>query len=87
MPRWTLIQVASSVQVASKTLRLVIRWMRSTVSFLVLKSCCHRTTWIACRAIDLPVAPNNINNARVRLKRLTDRGILTETEEGLFTQS
>ncbi|WP_307631329.1 hypothetical protein [Streptomyces turgidiscabies] len=39
-----------------------------------------------CEATDLPVAPNNINNVRLKLKRLTDRGILTETEEGLFTQ-
>jgi hypothetical protein len=39
-----------------------------------------------CEAIDLPVAPNNINNVRLKLKRLTDRGILTETEPGLFTQ-
>jgi hypothetical protein len=26
------------------------------------------------------------NNIRLKLKRLTDRGILTETEQGLFTQ-
>jgi hypothetical protein len=39
-----------------------------------------------CEAIDLPVAPNNINNVRLKLKRLADRGILTETEPGLFTQ-
>ena len=39
-----------------------------------------------CEAIDLPVAPNNINNVRLKLKRLTDRGILNETEQGLFTQ-
>ncbi|MET7622632.1 hypothetical protein [Streptomyces sp. NPDC005408] len=31
-------------------------------------------------------APNNINNTRLRLKRLTERGILVETEQGLFTQ-
>ncbi|MET7737674.1 hypothetical protein ABZT02_41160 [Streptomyces sp. NPDC005402] len=37
-------------------------------------------------AMDLPVAPNNINNVRLKLKRLADRGILTETEPGLFTQ-
>jgi hypothetical protein len=36
--------------------------------------------------MDLPVAPNNINNARLKLKRLANRGILTETEQGLFTQ-
>jgi hypothetical protein len=40
----------------------------------------------ACEAIDLPVAPNNINNVRLKLKRLADRDTLTETEPGLFTQ-
>ncbi|MGW1259083.1 hypothetical protein ACWD5Q_28835 [Streptomyces sp. NPDC002513] len=39
-----------------------------------------------CDAMDLPVAPNNINNVRLKLKRLADRGILAETEPGLFTQ-
>jgi hypothetical protein len=39
-----------------------------------------------CEAMDLTVAPNNINNVRLKLKRLADRGILTETEQGLFTQ-
>jgi hypothetical protein len=39
-----------------------------------------------CEAMDLTVAPNNINNVRLKLKRLADRGILTETEPGLFTQ-
>ncbi|MFD4949811.1 hypothetical protein ACFWNT_46935 [Streptomyces sp. NPDC058409] len=39
-----------------------------------------------CEAMDLPVASNNINNVRLKLKRLTDRGILAETEPGLFTQ-
>ncbi|WP_326611282.1 hypothetical protein OIE62_22055 [Streptomyces scopuliridis] len=39
-----------------------------------------------CEAMDLTVAPNNINNIRLKLKRLTDRGILAETEQGLFTQ-
>ena len=38
-----------------------------------------------CEAMDLAVAPNNIN-IRSKLKRLTDRGILVETEQGLFTQ-
>ncbi|MFG2677353.1 hypothetical protein [Streptomyces sp. NPDC048445] len=37
-----------------------------------------------CEAIDLPIAPNNINNVRLKLKRLADRGILAETEAGLF---
>ena len=39
-----------------------------------------------CEAMDLTVAPNNINNVRLKLKRLIDRCILTETEPGLFTQ-
>lgn len=39
-----------------------------------------------CEAMDLTVAPNNINNIRLKLKRLTDRGILVEIEQGLFTQ-
>ena len=39
-----------------------------------------------CEAMDLPVAPNNINNVRLKLKRLAGRGILTETEPGLFPQ-
>ncbi|MET8539024.1 hypothetical protein ABZV67_47330 [Streptomyces sp. NPDC005065] len=39
-----------------------------------------------CEAMDLTVAPNNINNVRLKLKGLADRGILTETEQGLFTQ-
>ncbi|MFE2912249.1 hypothetical protein ACFXI0_15280 [Kitasatospora indigofera] len=36
-----------------------------------------------CQALDL--APNNINNVRMKLKRLTGRNILTEPEPGLFT--
>ena len=39
-----------------------------------------------CEAIDMEIAPNNINNTRLKLKRLTERGILIETEQGLFTQ-
>lgn len=39
-----------------------------------------------CEAMDVAVAPNNINNVRLKLKRLANRGILTETEPGLFTQ-
>jgi hypothetical protein len=39
-----------------------------------------------CEAMDVTVAPNNINNVRLKLKRLADRGILAETEPGLFTQ-
>ncbi|MGW4659522.1 hypothetical protein ACWEP2_35190 [Streptomyces sp. NPDC004279] len=39
-----------------------------------------------CEAMDLNPAPNNINNVRIKLKRLTRRGILIETEPGLFTR-
>ncbi|MFF7581056.1 hypothetical protein ACFZBE_39840 [Streptomyces sp. NPDC008061] len=39
-----------------------------------------------CEAMDLEIAPNSINNTRLKLKRLADRGILAETEPGLFTQ-
>ncbi|MGW6688085.1 IS5 family transposase [Streptomyces sp. NPDC054961] len=39
-----------------------------------------------CEAMDLMVAPNTINNTRLKLKRLADRAILVETEQGLFTQ-
>lgn len=38
-----------------------------------------------CEVMDLEIAPNNVNNVRLKLKRLADRGILTETEQGLFT--
>ncbi|MEV7770120.1 hypothetical protein [Kitasatospora sp. NPDC086791] len=38
-----------------------------------------------CEAMDLELAPTNINNVRLKLKRLTGRGILTEPEPGLFT--
>jgi hypothetical protein len=36
--------------------------------------------------MDLEIAPNNVNNVRLKLKRLADRGILIEPEQGLFTQ-
>lgn len=39
-----------------------------------------------CEAMDLQIAPNTINNARLKLKRLVERGILAGTEQGLFTQ-
>ncbi|WP_167346442.1 hypothetical protein [Kitasatospora phosalacinea] len=39
-----------------------------------------------CEAMDLGSIPNNINNARIKLKRLTGRGIPTESEPGLFTR-
>jgi hypothetical protein len=37
-------------------------------------------------AMDLPLSQNNIQNVRAKLKRLASRGILIETEPGLFTQ-
>jgi len=39
-----------------------------------------------CVALDLPVAAKNTENIRSKLKRLASRGILVETEPGLFTQ-
>ncbi|MGW0576719.1 hypothetical protein ACWD25_12270 [Streptomyces sp. NPDC002920] len=39
-----------------------------------------------CEVMDLTIAPNNVNNIRLKLKRLADRGILVEIEQGLFTQ-
>ncbi|MFD7533518.1 hypothetical protein ACFV8E_38935 [Streptomyces sp. NPDC059849] len=38
-----------------------------------------------CEAMDLEIAPNNVNNVRLKLKRLAERRILVETEQGLFT--
>jgi hypothetical protein len=40
----------------------------------------------ACEAMDMEIAPSNINNTRLKLKRLAERGIPVETEQGLFTQ-
>lgn len=37
-----------------------------------------------CEVMGLDPAPNNINNVRLKLKRLTRRNILDETEPGLF---
>ena len=39
-----------------------------------------------CTALDLPIAPKNTEGIRSKLKRLVSRGILVETEPGLFTQ-
>jgi hypothetical protein len=39
-----------------------------------------------CVALDLPIVPKNTEGIRSKLKRLVTRGILTETEPGLFTQ-
>lgn len=39
-----------------------------------------------CQALDLPIVSKNTENIRSKLKRLVSRGILAETEPGLFTQ-
>ncbi|GGQ67041.1 hypothetical protein [Streptomyces asoensis] len=39
-----------------------------------------------CEATDLKVAPNSINNTRLKPKRLTERGFPVETEQSLFAQ-
>ncbi|WP_327348969.1 hypothetical protein [Streptomyces europaeiscabiei] len=39
-----------------------------------------------CEAMDLEIVPNNVNNVRTKLRRMVGRGILVETEPGLFTQ-
>lgn len=39
-----------------------------------------------CEALDLPILPKNTEGIRSKLKRMVSRGILTETEPGLFTQ-
>lgn len=36
--------------------------------------------------MDLEIAPSNVNSVRLKLKRLVEREILTEPEQGLFTQ-
>ncbi|WP_240813105.1 hypothetical protein [Streptomyces sp. DASNCL29] len=35
-----------------------------------------------CEAMDVEIAPNNVNNVRLKLKRLVERQILVETERG-----
>jgi HTH-like domain len=39
-----------------------------------------------CQALDLPIVSKNNENIRSKLKRLVSRGILIETEPGLFAQ-
>jgi hypothetical protein len=39
-----------------------------------------------CVALDLPIVAKNTENIRSKLKRLASRGILVETEPGLFAQ-
>ncbi|MEY9996535.1 fructose/tagatose bisphosphate aldolase [Streptomyces sp. V4I8] len=36
--------------------------------------------------MDLEITPDNINTTRLTLKRLTESGVLVETEPGLLTQ-
>ncbi|WP_307835305.1 hypothetical protein [Streptomyces adelaidensis] len=46
--------------------------------------------WHVCEeAMDLKIVPNNVNNVnnvRTKLKRLARRGVLIETERGLFAR-
>ncbi|WP_265736734.1 hypothetical protein [Peterkaempfera griseoplana] len=37
-------------------------------------------------AIDLEITPDNVNNARLKLKRPAERKIPIETEQGPFTR-
>ena len=39
-----------------------------------------------CTALDLPIVAKNVEGIRSKLKRLVSRGILVETEPGLFAQ-
>jgi hypothetical protein len=39
-----------------------------------------------CVALDLPIVSKNTENIRSKLKRLVSRGILVETQPGLFAQ-
>ena len=39
-----------------------------------------------CQALDLPIVSKNTENIRSKLKRLVSKGILVETEPGLFAQ-
>lgn len=39
-----------------------------------------------CKALDLPILPKNTEGIRSKLKRMVNRGILTEPEPGLFAQ-
>ncbi|GAA0927816.1 hypothetical protein GCM10009549_50070 [Streptomyces thermoalcalitolerans] len=35
--------------------------------------------------MDLEIGPDTINNTRLKLKRIVERGIMAETGQGLFT--
>ncbi|CAM5347208.1 hypothetical protein GCM10010345_88940 [Streptomyces canarius] len=39
-----------------------------------------------CEARDVGIAPDNIDNVRLKLRRRVERGILVATEQGWFTQ-
>jgi hypothetical protein len=39
-----------------------------------------------CLALDLPIVAKNIENVRSKLKRLVSKGVLVESEPGLFAQ-
>ncbi|GAT68754.1 hypothetical protein PS9374_04419 [Planomonospora sphaerica] len=39
-----------------------------------------------CQALDLPIVAKHTENIRSKLKRLVGRGVLIETEPGLFVQ-
>jgi hypothetical protein len=39
-----------------------------------------------CQTLDLPILPKNTEGIRSKLKRLVNRGILVETEPGLFAR-
>ncbi len=37
------------------------------------------------QAMGMEIAPNNVNDVRLKLKRLVERGILAETEQRVFS--
>ncbi|MFF2130728.1 hypothetical protein ACFVW1_36270 [Streptomyces olivochromogenes] len=39
-----------------------------------------------CEAMDVEITPNNVNKVRLKLKRLVERGILADIDQGLFTR-
>ncbi|GAA1232846.1 hypothetical protein [Streptomyces rhizosphaericus] len=65
---------------------LTRRHARRTQSLTALLTDAPLRARQVCEAMDMEVTPNNINNTRLKLNRLAERGILVETEQGLFTQ-